>query len=134
MFRQWGGTVAAILVASGLFGLAHAFTGHFGVAAFLGLTLNGIVWCICFRLSGSLALPIGMHAAWNFSQLYMFGLAMSGNAPGPRLIALEGSAPAIWSGGEYGPEAGIGGLIGMIVLMTLALVYAKLNGRLRPGD
>lgn len=123
------GLAAAILISSALFGVAHAFTDHFSWSAFTILTINGMVWCIPMVLTGRLALSIGLHAAWNFAQLKIFGFAMSGNAATDAWMSVELAAPAFWSGGDFGPEAGLLGVFGLASMLAITVLYCALTAR-----
>ena len=121
--------VVAVLVPSVLFAAAHAWTDHFNAFAFGVLLLTGASWYILVLFTERLALSIGLHAAWNFAQIKIFGFAMSGNAPDRPWIKTELTDEVLFSGGNYGPEAGILGLLGVVVMLLSSLVYCRLTGR-----
>jgi uncharacterized protein len=85
--------------------------------------------------TGELALSIGLHIAWNFFQGYVFGFAVSGARPGGSLIGIQQGGPVPWTGGPWGPE---GGLLGLLVLLAgslLILGWVRLTrGAARPAD
>ncbi|MBV7256027.1 CPBP family intramembrane metalloprotease [Pacificimonas sp. WHA3] len=128
------GVAAAVLISSVLFGMAHAFTDHFSWPAFAILTMNGMVWCIPVLLTGRLAISVGLHASWNFAQLKIFGFAMSGNAPTDAWMSVDLAAPTFWSGGDFGPEAGLMGVMGLIFMLAITCLYCVLTrrGRIPP--
>jgi hypothetical protein len=115
----------ALIGSSFLFGLAHSFTNHASVFSILLLSINGLVWCIPFIITKNLGLSIGMHFTWNFSQTQI-GFAMSGNEPANSYFNITNHGPDLLTGGSYGPEAGILGLIGYIIMLGLSLIF--LNG------
>lgn len=134
--KQFGGSsrprialVSAVLISSLLFAAAHAFTEHFKWSAFAILALNGAVWCVPVLLTERLGLCIGLHVAWNFAQLKIFGFAMSGNAPDGAWMTTELADDPIWSGGRYGPEAGLLGIVGVATMLALTVAYCRLTGR-----
>jgi membrane protease YdiL (CAAX protease family) len=118
---------AALAASSILFGLAHSFTHNFNWFAFVILCLNGAVWCTAFLLTKQVWLPFGMHAAWNFCQLKVFGFAMSGNVATASWLSVDLGLDAMWSGGNYGPEAGLLGVIGIAVMFVLTLSFDRLQ-------
>lgn len=123
---RWGntkGTIAAVTASSVLFGAIHSGTDHFSWLAFAILTLNGIIWCVPMMMTGRLGLSIGLHASWNFAQSKIFGFAMSGNAPENALLDGNLSGSPIWTGGAYGPEGGLIGVIGLIFMLLLIMAY-----------
>ncbi|MEO1046002.1 MAG: type II CAAX endopeptidase family protein [Pseudomonadota bacterium] len=111
------GKMIAVLITSLLFGLAHAGTSSFSWSALAILSFNGVVFCVPMLVTGRLGLSIGMHAAWNFSQSKVFGFAMSGNPSAGSVLRAEMTGPDLWTGGNYGPEAGLAGIMGLLVLL-----------------
>ena len=105
--EEFSGSWAALIVTSALFGLAHSqnpgatLFSTFAIAVEGGLLLGG-----SYMLTRSLWMPIGLHAAWNFTQGPILGVPVSGNQVHGLVRAnLEG--PAILSGGAFGLEASI---------------------------
>ncbi|WP_417608355.1 CPBP family intramembrane glutamic endopeptidase [Parasphingorhabdus sp.] len=131
---RWGklnGMVAAVGASSLLFGIIHSGTNHFSALAFAILTLNGAVWCVPILLTGRLGLSVGLHASWNFSQSKIFGFAMSGNAAEDALFDAKLSGWEIWTGGAYGPEGGLLGIVGLMAMLALIIGYALLARKFR---
>ncbi|GAA4273982.1 hypothetical protein GCM10022258_32760 [Aquimarina gracilis] len=90
------------------------------------LTINGIVWCIPFVITKNLGLSTGLHAAWNFSQT-LFGFTMSGNKSINSLLSIENIGSDLFTGGDYGPESGLLGLIGFVIMLLISLTYLKIK-------
>jgi hypothetical protein len=72
-------------------------------------------------------MSIGVHAAWNFAQGYLFGAAVSGASMGPALAsstARSGAATSL-TGGAFGPEASLPALLvcGCVGVATLIVAY-----------
>lgn len=120
------GFLIALLVSSLLFGFAHLSTSNASILSIIFLSINGIVWCIPFAITKNLGLSIGLHAAWNFTQTQI-GFTMSGNKATNSFYTIENNASDILTGGAYGPEAGILGLIGFVLMLLLSLGYLKLT-------
>jgi membrane protease YdiL (CAAX protease family) len=57
-------------------------------------------------LTRNLWLPIGLHAAWNFTQGYLFGIPVSGVAE-EGLVTSRLSGPELVTGGGFGLEASV---------------------------
>lgn len=130
-------TIIAMLVSSVMFGLAHA--GNLNATIFS--TINSILAALLvlatgYALTGELALPIGFHAAWNFTQVCVFGFPGGKPILGATFIAIQQSGPEVWTGGVYGPEGGSLGTGAFILgsLLMLAWVLVKRGSiRLHPS-
>jgi hypothetical protein len=109
--EDFGGSWAALLVTSALFGLAHILNPNatwfssFAIAVEAGVLLGG-----AYMLTRSLWLPMGLHAAWNFTQGEIFDVPVSG-IDEHGLVQAKLSGPALLSGGQFGLEASIIGLV-----------------------
>lgn len=105
--EEFGGSWAALVMTSALFGLAHILNpgatwfSSFAVAVEAGLLLGG-----AYMLTRTLWMPIGLHAAWNFTQAGIFGVPVSGNVS-HGLVRATLSGPALLSGGAFGLEASV---------------------------
>ena len=109
------------LLASLFFALLHANNANATLVSLLDLALFGMFVGLGFVLTGELAIPIGIHIAWNFAQGYVFGFPVSGTDEHLSLIATQQSGPTLWTGGAFGPE---GGLVGVLAtLLGMVLVY-----------
>ena len=81
-------------------------------------------------LTGELAIPIGLHIFWNFFQGNIFGFPVSGvsyPAEIVSLIKINQSGPEMWTGGGFGPEAGLLGLFANLLglLLIFGWVYIR---------
>jgi membrane protease YdiL (CAAX protease family) len=73
----WMGDLAALLIASALFGLAHCLTRTYALlAGLIGLYL-GVLWI----LTGNLLAPVLTHAVYDFVALWYFLRAQTGSLP-----------------------------------------------------
>lgn len=124
-------TIIAVAFSSSLFGFAHVGNPNATLFAVLNIILAGVMLAIPFVLTGRLALSIGIHFAWNFFQGGVFGFAVSGTTPEGSFLNIQQAGNPIWTGGNFGPEGGIIGIMGMLLIIVLVLIYAKLrNGNL----
>lgn len=109
-----GAVLAAWLISSLLFGLYHVFNPYATWASTVNLFVAGLMLGLPMVLTGRLALPIGLHITWNFAQANFFGFAVSGNDfSGVSLLRTELTGAPLWTGGAFGPEAGLLGLLAM---------------------
>lgn len=122
------GSWAALVMTSALFGLAHivnpnaTWVASAAIAIEAGLMLGG-----AYMLARSLWLPIGLHAAWNFTEAFVFDVPVSGiDVDG--LVVAQLSGPTLLSGGAFGLEASI-----LAVLLCSLVALAFLAGAVRDG-
>ena len=108
------------LGSSVLFGVLHLFNDHSSWLSALNITLLGFVFGIGIVYTGSLAMPIGMHMAWNVMQNNIFGLPNSGKPPQTALHLMESTGPTLWTGGAFGPEASLFAILASIIASILA--------------
>lgn len=122
--------VLAIILSSIVFGLLHANNPHATWISTLNISLAGIFLGLGMYLTGSLAIPIGLHITWNFFQGNVFGFPVSGISSGATIIATEAVGPQWLTGGLFGPEAGVLGLAAMVLGSILTLLWVKRQGAL----
>lgn len=106
---------SATILTSLVFGALHARNPNATFASVTTITVAGAVLAAGYLLSGRLALPIGVHAAWNFTQAYGFGFPTSGVSFDASIVAVSQHGPALFTGGRFGPEAGLVGLGWLLV-------------------
>lgn len=124
-----GGAVAiATLVTSFLFGLLHFYNPNASAISTFNIMLAGIVLAIPYILTGSLGLSTGLHFSWNFVQASIFGFPVSGTHLDTSLIQIAQNGPDLWTGGVFGPEAGILGISGMAIMIAGTYVYVLASG------
>lgn len=101
------GSTIAIVVSAALFGLAHAFSPNATVIATVAIAIEaGLLLALAYVVTRRLWLVIGFHAAWNFTQGGIFGLAVSGHRS-EGLFVGQTSGPEWLTGGAFGPEASV---------------------------
>ncbi len=96
--------------------------------------LFGLIACLTLRRSGTLWIAVGYHAAWDWGQTYLFGVADSGHAapPGHLFAAtVPATAPGWLSGGTVGPE---GSVLCLALFLVTGLACARfLRGGRHPA-
>ena len=118
------GTWPAQLIIAALFVLTHsdALRG-LGPLAFLAganIFLASILFGLAYLRTRSLAMPLGLHLAANLTQGPVLGFGVSGNEGASLLIPVPSGSPDWLSGGKFGLEASVPGLV-CVVALLLAL-------------
>ncbi len=111
----WG-----LIFSSAIFGLLHLGNPHATWISAAGIFFAGLFLGFAYVRTRQLWLPIGLHIGWNFFEGVIFGFPVSG-LDIYHLVRTTVSGPVLWTGGDFGPEAGL------IVLPAIAagvgLVY-----------
>ena len=110
--EQIGGSWAALGLTSALFGAAHLMNPNASPLAALAIALEaGLLLGGIYMLTRRLWAPMGLHAAWNFTQGFVFDVPVSG-IDSNGMVQAKLSGPVLLSGGAFGLEAS---LIAMVV-------------------
>ena len=105
--EEFGGTWAGLVLSSLAFGFAHYGNPNSTVVACMWIALeSGVLLGGAYILTRSLWMPIGLHAAWNFTQGFIFDVPVSG-LDQEGLVEAKLSGPQILTGGPFGLEASV---------------------------
>jgi uncharacterized protein len=105
----WG-----VVISSAVFGLLHLGNPNATWVSAAGIFFAGVYLAYGYIRTKQLWLPIGLHIGWNFFEGVGFGFPVSG-LDIYALTRIRVHGPELWTGGAFGPEAGL------IVLPSLAL-------------
>ena len=131
VWRAFGPWIA-FAASAALFGFGHIANPHATAFAAICIALEaGILLGAFYALTGRVWMSIGLHIAWNFTQGYLFGAAVSGTDMGPA-IACSTARPGFpeWlTGGAFGPEASLPGVLVCLAVGLAVLAMAWRAGR-----
>lgn len=114
----------AVLASALLFGAMHLTNANASLAGVLNITLSGIFFASAYWVTNSLYLPIGLHLSWNFFLGPVFGFPVSGFSHWPSIISTTVTGPELWTGGAFGPEAGLTGLFAILAGTLIVRAWA----------
>jgi len=122
-----GAVVASVLLSSAVFGVLHLLNDYASALSTFNIFVAGIMLAMGYILTGELAIPIGVHIAWNFFQGSVFGFPVSGFQHPASIIAVQPVGSPLVTGGDFGPEAGLVGLGACVlgIVLTIAWVRAR---------
>ena len=124
--------VLAWLISSVFFGVGHATNPHAGLVSTLGVTAAGLQLGLGYLLTGRLGISVGLHFSWNFFQGNVFGFPVSGRDFQVSFLGISQGGPGVWTGGAFGPEAGLLGFLACLLGSLLILVWVRgVHGPLR---
>jgi membrane protease YdiL (CAAX protease family) len=112
------------LLSSLVFSLLHLSNPNWNAMAVAGIFLAGMFLGYGFIRTGQLWLSIGLHTGWNFFEGVVFGFPVSGFAF-YRLTEASNRGPALWTGGAFGPEAGLLLIPGLATGFLLVHLYTR---------
>jgi len=128
--EAFAGSWAALVVTSALFGLAHIFNANATWTSSLAIMVEaGALLGGAYMLARNLWVPMGLHAAWNFTQGFLFDVPVSGNDM-HGLVQAKLSGPVLLSGGPFGLEASMIGVVLSIPLGAFLILLAARRGHI----
>ncbi len=111
----------AAAVTSLLMGGMHYFnpSGH-GLGP-VAATMYCLVTVLVLRRTGDLWMPLGIHAAWNWGELYFFDVTDSGYRANGHLFGASFHGSPLLTGGGFGPEASI---LNLVLLAIWGVIFS----------
>jgi uncharacterized protein len=122
------GAPTATIVASAGFAIAHANNPDVNSFALFNIFLAGVVLSVAYLRTRSLWFATGVHLGWNWAMAGLMDLPVSGlelfDAP---LYDPVDHGPSWLTGGSFGPEAGVAGVLGLLVMLGGVVVTTRNN-------
>ncbi len=115
----WG-----VIISSAVFGLLHLGNPNATWVSAAGIFFAGIYLAFGYIRTKQLWLSIGLHIGWNFFEGVGFGFPVSGLDIYP-LLRINVTGPVLWTGGAFGPEAGLIVLPSLLVGGLLIYLYTQ---------
>ncbi|MGZ3268190.1 MAG: CPBP family intramembrane glutamic endopeptidase [Croceibacterium sp.] len=128
------GVWPALAIASSFFGIIHITNPGGNWLGALSIIAGEGVGFGLYLLTGRIWASIGAHAAWNFTQGWLFGAIVSGFtsiAGGPMRLQPNPGAADFLTGGSFGPEASLSSFAVSMLASFLVLGLAWRRQHLR---
>jgi uncharacterized protein len=109
----------AAIISSLVFGALHVTKPDENFIDIFNIIALGMIMCFALQRTGSLWLPVGFHAAFDFMQFFVIGTRNGGARPVGTLLQASFPGPAWINGGPLGTEASYF----MLPVMVMAFAY-----------
>jgi membrane protease YdiL (CAAX protease family) len=120
--------VAAVSIPAVYFGMAHITNPGATWLSSTNTVIFGLLCGAAFVLTGELAVPLGLHFAWDYIQAFVFGVVGDGSQYGAVLVlAPSGASERHWTGLPYGVEAGALGTLALITGFVLMVAWIRIR-------
>jgi uncharacterized protein len=101
------GVVPAVVLSSALFALAHGSNPNVTAVGLANIFLAGVMLAVAYLRTRSLWFATGVHLGWNWTMATLFDFPVSGYVSDTPLYGAIVAGPQVWTGGAFGPEAGL---------------------------
>lgn len=117
--------ILGYLISAIAFGGLHILNPDATMLSTINIMIAGLFLGLGLLLTGELALSIGLHITWNYFEGYVFGFPVSGITSAGNFLAIQQNGPNLWTGGAFGPEAGLISLVAMLAGAGLILAWVR---------
>jgi hypothetical protein len=112
----------AAIFLSLLFGAGHLQNAGEAWPGALAAAYIGFFFCFTLRRTGNIWFAVGLHAAWDYGETFVYGVPDSGIVAPGHLLNSSLHGPRWLTGGKVGPEASIACFV-VISLMFLVFHF-----------
>jgi membrane protease YdiL (CAAX protease family) len=113
----------AATILSAIFGAAHLGNKGEGYVGALSVFVIGMFFCLTLKRTGNLWFAVGLHAAFDWGETYLYSVPDSGLVATGHLLNVSFHGPAWITGGTVGPE---GSVAAFVVMGLGALIFSRL--------
>ena len=106
---------------SAAFGAVHLFNRGEGKVGALSVFAIGMFFCLTLRRTGNLWFAVGLHAAFDWGETFLFSVPDSGLVAPGHLLNSSFHGPIWLTGGTVGPE---GSVMAFAVVSLAAVLFA----------
>ncbi len=117
-----------VIPSSLIFALLHLTNDNASLLSTLGIFINALFFAAAALLTRRLSAAIGAHIAWNLFEGSILGFPVSGDKEISSLIEIRQLGHPLITGGEFGPEAGVVGILAS--LLGILLLWRARTSRL----
>jgi len=121
----------AAVITSTFFGISHLTNPGENWTGAVGAGFIGLFWCFTLRRTGSLWFAIGMHAAWDWGESFLYSVPDSGLLAPGHLIRSSFHGPRWLTGGPVGPE---GSVLIIVLFAGLWFLFDRLYPEVKYGQ
>jgi hypothetical protein len=115
----------ATAISSVLFAVVHLPNYGERASGIFVCVLFSVLFALTVRLTDTIWFAVGFHAAWDWSQTYLFGTSDSGIHGNGHLLNSIPSGPDWLNGGATGPEGSV--ITMLVVAILIAFVQSRCN-------
>ena len=115
----------AAIVTSLIMGGMHYFNPSGHALGPVSATMYCLVTCLVLRRTGDLWMPLGIHSAWAWAEVYFYGVPDSGYRANGHLFTASLHGNLMLTGGGFGPEASIFCLVMLAIWGVIFSVWLR---------
>lgn len=109
------------LLTSALFAWAHTGNPNVGPIALANIFVAGVMLAVAYLRTRSLWFATALHLGWNWAMSALFDLPVSGLERDTPLYDSVEQGADWWTGGVFGPEAGVAATVAVLLLTAWLL-------------